>query len=828
MHIHDYRSHNLFHDPLFRLNQFEKLAQRFLDISQNNEVDSLIIAGDFFHVAAPRPLIVNRAIEFLERLTEKLHVYIIHGNHDLDTRSSSGKDSTLLTVCNRLPRVHYCHKEFVKIDGCQFYFLGWVPQTEEEIEVLKSKGGTDVFIGHFQPGTVRIGQRGYFLEGGLTIPNTPPWKIGFVGDIHTHQVTTGNLVIPGVPVQHNFNDPPDPGVILFDTKTALWERIPTCVPGKWDFLQLIITDESLPTQEWTVVRSETQTESIQLQRTFEKRLDIPAVIQEQVTHHHLETLHMTLLSCVPKEVCEEVNLNFILLKIIIHNFRSIEHFEWTIDEGVVLLYGKNGTGKSSLVNAIMFALSGEGAGRALKRKGSDSLFVEVTLFYGGFKHTLRRGWSTSGKFSYWINDIEQQAENQRALGVKIEENLSFLRFSDLLYHQQDRPGFLSSYNYAARVDLVSRVLGLRIVQYLYEEAQQRLLDLDRQLTALRARIATITATLEQEALVEITFMEVIEDDGKENSLTILRDAIRSLVREERQKHEEIHTKKTFLAHTIQRATDDVTALERRRNQLRRKICYTCGQTIDDANYETLFHELNEELFIKARIIIEHQNELDHLEMPSTGIVEKLEDRFEQVIARLAKITSLREHSKNVDRLKYAIERAKIELVILRTEYASLLSERECLNSYKDLVSSSGPIMRTLLITLSEMFSTKTVRVKAHKQLVGGEIRPDFTVDIQRIDHTWIPYDDASGGEKTLADLTVLSKLVQLVGGVGLLIFDESLKFLDEDNVELIVEVLKTLQCSHIVVASHLENFPYWDTSIRTTVDTDGLTKYTLL
>lgn len=32
IHIHDFLSHNLFEDSKFRLNQFDKLADRFLDI----------------------------------------------------------------------------------------------------------------------------------------------------------------------------------------------------------------------------------------------------------------------------------------------------------------------------------------------------------------------------------------------------------------------------------------------------------------------------------------------------------------------------------------------------------------------------------------------------------------------------------------------------------------------------------------------------------------------------------------------------------------------------------------------------------------------------
>ena len=827
IHINDYRNHNLFNKPTFRLDQFHVLAQRFVyEIQTNPEIEALVIAGDFIHLAAPRPYVVNRAFDFLDYVSRWCPIYLTHGQHDIDTRRTGIAGNTLLSLCNMNKNVHYLHMDHTDIGGRDFYFLGWVPDTEEQIDCLAKGGGTDVFIGHFQPGTVKVGQRNFLLSGGREIPDTPPWKIAFVGDIHTHQIMGGNTVIPGVPIQHSFNDDPNPGFILFDTKSLEWERIDTIVPGTWDFLRFLITDKPITPNKWLVVRSETCTESLRMQKTFEKKLDIIAVIEEQVEHHKLLDIHRDILHAVSKEVRQDIDLNFLLEKVIIHDFRSIQHFEWdNIGEGVKLLFGNNGTGKSSLVDALMFAFSGQGSARTFTRKSSNNMYVEVTLLYGRLKHTLRRGWSTSGKLRYWINDVEQQAENQRALLERIEDNLPFLRFMDLIYHQQDRPGFLSSYNYSARVDLISRVLGLRIVQALYEEANKRLLDLDRQLATLRAKIATVNAIVEQETLVDFTFMEVI-DDGKENNLKTLRDSIRSLVRDERRKYDEVNTQKTTLINRIERTTSDVSSLKERQNGLKRRTCFYCGQTVDDKQYEVLFCRNSEEIDAKSRTLESYRNELTKVDVPSTALIERLEDRLEQIIGRLSEITSMKEQQENLSQLKARIEGAKYELLNVKTTHADLLVQRETLDEYKRLLEPTGPIMRTLLLTLSEILSSDVVRVRAHKQLVSGEMRPDFTVDVC-INDTWIDYDEISGGQKTVADLVILEKIVQLSGGLGLIIFDETFKFLDGENLEKIVELIKQMQCSSIFIISHVEGFPYWDASIHTSLDDNKVTKYTI-
>ena len=101
IHIHDYRSHNLFNDSQFRLNQFDKLADRFIQISKERDCDTLIIAGDFIHVASPPPFVVNAAMNFLQKCA--LHfdkVYLTNGQHEYDSRSKMSSHNTLLTLTN--------------------------------------------------------------------------------------------------------------------------------------------------------------------------------------------------------------------------------------------------------------------------------------------------------------------------------------------------------------------------------------------------------------------------------------------------------------------------------------------------------------------------------------------------------------------------------------------------------------------------------------------------------------------------------------------------------------------------------------------------------
>jgi hypothetical protein len=823
IHIHDYRSHNLFDDPQFRLRQFNKLAERILGVAAHNKSEALIIAGDFLHVANPRPYIVNAAFDFLDKVTQELDVYLTSGQHDTDSRTVISGQHTLLTLCDRVPRVHYLHKEQVEIDKTSFYFLGWEPEWTKE---MKHMPQSDVLIGHTSPDNVLVGQRGLRMYGGSEIPHEDaPFQIAFLGDCHYHQARR-NWVVPGVPIQHSFSDHPNVGIISLDTDTLEWKHVPTIIPRSWEFLQLLITDEQIK-NPYVVTRPKVSSTISRIKKEVEGSIDTLAVIEAAVEHSNLEDVNAEIMSGIPKEVRSEVCLDFALDRLKVSNFRSIESFMWeNVDSGVKLVSGLNGTGKSSLVSAIMFGLAGIGDARKLVRFGSKNMEVELSVRYGGLRHTIRRGWQAGGgKLQYLINDEKQPSENQKVLRAKIEENLPFLSMVDLFYHQQDRPGFLASYNYSARVDLVSRVLGLKIVNALHQAAQLLSANVERDLTSLREKIASAAAVVEQESLVDFTPMEMI-DGAKEENLKGLKLCIQTALGEERAAFSRATAAQSNLANNIKRGTTSLATLEKQRSSIAGRRCYTCGQRIQEQEVVSLLASLDEQIEETTREIEGWQNQFAELDAIPSDLIGKLENKLEQVLGHLGELTALKDQIENLQKLRSSIDTAKQNLRALRQEEKKLHERREALISYKRLMEPNGPILCSLLINVSEILSSDVVRVRAHKQLVSGELRPDFGVDML-VKGKWVPYDELSGGQKTLADLTILEKLVRIAGGIGMIIFDETFRYLDNENLEVAVDLVKAMQCHSTFIVSHTEGFPYWDLAIQSRLDTLGKTLYAL-
>lgn len=1217
VHIHDFRSHNLFDDSKFRLNQFIKLAHRIVDIAEDQNADTLVIAGDFLHVCSPRPYIVNTAFKFLDIVTKRMEVYLTHGQHDYDARASIEQENTLLTICERVPRVHYIHKDTVNIHDRKFYFLGWEPHWGEYV---KSISRVDVLIGHTSPDNVSIGQFGYKMYGGVELPEDANYEIAFLGDIHYHQFRN-RWVIPGTPIQHclagetevfladgtkrsleslykkkekklfvystegkvpkiskgqevkltkhvstlchvkigdkvirctpdhpffladgtyvaaenlvpgtslmplykefsdghglwgwngyervstwdarwylthwladeynnpeerfphgeslnthrhhingnkhdnrpdnikrlsrgdhhrlhleqigektqftsektsnwwkslsteqrqhiseersksakeqwndpfergkliegirlawekmeestlierskkiskknktfwgneersgflrkkladvkrkeqierhhsnpdwmkkaqvlkvvrdlmdiglvrsskdlskevfesqrkkghvtwnyalahlfsspnemfeeaieyknhtvysvelvtydkpqavydiidveryhnfavalsdnsgvfvhnSFNDKPSVGIIALDTETLGWSHIPTIVPGSWEFLQMVITDESSD-DPYMVTRRMSNTSSKEVRRHIEGSLETLSVIQTEVEKAGLKDLHETILGGVPKDIREEVLLNFSIDRIQIKNFRSISEFEWNnMGNGVNLLVGLNGTGKTALVSAIMFGLAGEGDARKSTRIGTKSMEVIIDVTYGGLRHTLRRGWGGGGKTQYLINGEAQDAENQKALKEKIEANLPFLRMMDLMCHRQDRPGFLASYNYAARVELISRVLGLKIVNELHRAAQAQTITIEQQLATLREKISSVTAVVEQESLVDFSVMEII-DDATEDDLQTLRSRIKDTLSSERRKYQRATSQKAALVDRLKRSTTDASEIERKRRRLGEFSCYTCGQTLNAEKHQALLEEITTEISKKWQEITELEAEIASCEDYSTELIKKLEERLSAVQTHLGEITAMKEQAESLKKLRIVIDNAKQELQNYEREILVVQAQKDALVEYRKLMEANGSVMRTLLTEVSSVLTTDSIRVRAYKTLVSGELRPDFGVDMD-VKGRWVSYDELSGGQKTVCDLAILENLIRVAGGVGLLIFDETFHDLDLTNLEFAVDLVKSLQCRMTFIVSHTEGFPYYDSRLQATMDDAGKTTYLL-
>ncbi len=175
----------------------------------------------------------------------------------------------------------------------------------------------------------------------------------------------------------------------------------------------------------------------------------------------------------------------ILHSLRLHNFRRFHHVEIEFPENVIGLLGRNGVGKSTLLEAIAWALYGSRAARTDKLQirsqfagERDTCEAELTFKLGGEKYRVRR--SIAGKNAvveaalYHGDDSAPAAVRDSGVNEAVEKllGLDYRAFEASIFAKQKELAALSDLQDEQRRKIVSRLINLEAV----DRARQRVLS----------------------------------------------------------------------------------------------------------------------------------------------------------------------------------------------------------------------------------------------------------------------------------------------------------------------------------------------------------------
>src|SRR3954469_17540281 len=87
----------------------------------------------------------------------------------------------------------------------------------------------------------------------------------------------------------------------------------------------------------------------------------------------------------------------------LHNFISHRDTSLSLDKGITIFVGHNGSGKSSIIDAVTFALFGKHTRKSNKnlvRRGANSAMVQVNFTLNSKEFQATRALSGSGSQSF--------------------------------------------------------------------------------------------------------------------------------------------------------------------------------------------------------------------------------------------------------------------------------------------------------------------------------------------------------------------------------------------------------------------------------------------
>lgn len=816
IHIDDYRLYNV-GDPKFRLNQYIDYAKWVSSIVVSDDIKAIIVSGDLLNKPILKPEIIITAQNFLKILSEHCPVYLTHGQHDIDIRKdlTDVDRNTLLVVLSDVQSKHpikYLHDQYETIEGLNFYFRGWEP--ELDMSALDTKPA-DVFIGHVTLKNTTIGQVERKMKTGDVLKEDG-FRIAFVGDIHKHQ-EVGKVVIPGVGMQTNFNDTPEVGIIKFDTETFDWIRIPTGSGGTWKPLSMTITDRA-STGPLDIVREPSKLSEVAIAHDKVVHAFHPLQVVEELVPDNLLAIHTEIAKMVKSSI-DLPSLQFKLISIKGTNFLSIDKLKLAFDNigKIALIVGKIGAGKSTLIRMIEFAIMGDPRPASLVMDGKKSMHVELTLLYNGHVYEIKRG--TKGKTGYTefkIDKVEQSAVNQKELNNRIAEELKFIDFWDVLYRKQETVNFLGGYSLPARISLINKVFGISIIEGLLAEAKQQ--------TSVREKqVKQTEIDIDQKTAVIASLQASLGTMGESDSSQLLRDLQDLTLRSSdlQKQHETLRqhfvttgSKKETALSQISALSTHIIDCQNKLRELSTSICYTCKQQLNQETAGELTQELEEAIRDSSTKIEQYRPDSE------INLVE-LNEGVNQVAAELNSIQQRVNETQSKIQVSMMVAKTQQELTNHKTDLENLhralivqKDQFEQYSGYAKLLSPQGDVYRVLLQKVSDLMQSTDIRVTPLKVLSTGETRPTFEIELN-VQGSWRNYDRLSGGQQTLCDLFLQSRIINYLGGAGLSVHDEQFKFLGSEESEQAINNLRELNIGNVFIVSHEETLFNYDTLIKT-------------
>lgn len=380
----------------------------------------------------------------------------------------------------------------------------------------------------------------------------------------------------------------------------------------------------------------------------------------------------------------------ILTNLKLENFKKYTNFEIAFESGLIGIIGKNGAGKSTIFEAILFALYGE-----LKSKGDkevvrnsnasskDAVIVELDFEFDTIEYKVIREFRgktlTANAKLYKNSELITTGAKEVTTSIINLTKMSKDAFVHTLFASQKELTSLSNSKPEDRKKMIRKLLGLEKIDFVEKELIEKSRELKREISAfVEVLLSAEDISIKKEHIVEYTNQsELLQKDI--NTRTTLLDTTKTqeqtikqeleLYTKTKEQKQSLHARCELLKSSIKSHQTNQDKLSNELNNLKVKQEELRGLQSVKQEYISLHESIKEqeklkEFHIRKEGLILEQNELREQYKKAKETISLLE--FET-----------KEHKELVEKekaLEAKLESIKQTLIQIQTKEKALLQE----------------------------------------------------------------------------------------------------------------------------------------------------------
>ena len=509
-----------------------------------------------------------------------------------------------------------------------------------------------------------------------------------------------------------------------------------------------------------------------------------------------------------------------------------------------LVVGQNGAGKSTMLDALSFALFGKPHRKIMKSQLVNSInqkqcVVEVEFYIGKAYFKITRGIKPT-IFEIWkdgtmINQSSHANEYQKIL----EQNI--LKLNHKSFHQVVVLGSSSfipfmQLNAGHRRDVIEDLLDINIFSKMNVILKEKNSVLKDKMSTINHTIDLIKNKIEQQSkyIRDIAALTTENKKKYEKQIKTAEEKIQKLQEDNNKLSSELENKGDLDLTKLQDKKNNVIAFRAEQKQELKTIakrglflesndeCPTCEQPIQNKD-KLVFETKNQAYQIESTLkMIESDYKTIEQDIQSLQkVIEQVNEKTNNINSNNREIASLNQSNKDLktyleEEVSANLSSARFELDKLSTEKENLLEEKLKVTEQFNYNGVIGEMLRDTGIKtkiIKQYLPAINKLVNQHLQVldffVSFDLDESFQETIRSRYRDDFTYESFSEGEKQRIDLSLLFTWRQIAKmknsvATNLLLLDETFdSSLDHDGVENLLKILNTLgEDTNTFIISH--------------------------